>query len=187
MDRLRNETFDPTEFPDTESYLWFLRSNAIRMTGMDCPLPDADVETRPRPCSAIWQGSVGCECWRSGDAGDTVFCLWQQYRFEQMARRCPAAQVVGPANTGKLRTGIPRKWISLPSCRKRGCRLDCGHHAAPRAGAGPLRGYPRHYTKELVAVRERMAGRLPSWCKAAAEEWSRHRRCRPKPITGIIQ
>ena len=46
MDRLRNETFDPTEFPDTESYLWFLRSNAIRMTGMDCPLPDADVETQ---------------------------------------------------------------------------------------------------------------------------------------------
>ena len=27
-------------------YLWFLRSNAIRMTGMDCPLPDADVETQ---------------------------------------------------------------------------------------------------------------------------------------------
>ena len=46
MDRLRKETFDPTEFPDTESYLWFLRSNAIRMTGVDCPLPDADVESQ---------------------------------------------------------------------------------------------------------------------------------------------
>ena len=46
MDCLRNETFDPTEFLDTESYLWFLRSNAIRMTGIDCPLPDADVETQ---------------------------------------------------------------------------------------------------------------------------------------------
>ena len=46
MDRLRKETFDPTEFPDTESFLWFLRSNAIRMTGIDCPLPDADVETQ---------------------------------------------------------------------------------------------------------------------------------------------
>ena len=45
MDRLRNETFAQTEFPDTESYLWFLRRNAIRMTGIDCPLPDADVET----------------------------------------------------------------------------------------------------------------------------------------------
>ena len=46
MDRLRNETFDPTEFPDTESYLWFLQSNVIRTTGMNCPLPDADVETQ---------------------------------------------------------------------------------------------------------------------------------------------
>lgn len=46
MDCLRNETFDPTEFLDTESYLWFLRSNAIRMTGVDCPLPDADVESQ---------------------------------------------------------------------------------------------------------------------------------------------
>ena len=46
MDRLRNETFDPMAFLDTESYLWFLRSNAIRMTGIDCPLPDADVETQ---------------------------------------------------------------------------------------------------------------------------------------------
>ena len=46
MDRLRNETFDPMAFLDTESYLWFLQSNAIRMTGMDCPLPDADVESQ---------------------------------------------------------------------------------------------------------------------------------------------
>ena len=43
---IMEETFDPTEFPDTESFLWFLRSNAIRMTGIDCPLPDADVETQ---------------------------------------------------------------------------------------------------------------------------------------------
>ena len=46
LEQLRLAAFDPTEFPDTESYLWFLRSNAIRMTGMDCPLPDADVETQ---------------------------------------------------------------------------------------------------------------------------------------------
>ena len=58
MDRLRNETFDPTEFPDTESYLWFLRSNAIRMTGMDCPLPDADVGD-PGPDHAPPSGKIG--------------------------------------------------------------------------------------------------------------------------------
>ena len=44
MGRLRNQTFDPTEFPDIESYIWFLQSNVIRTTGMDCPLPDGDVE-----------------------------------------------------------------------------------------------------------------------------------------------
>lgn len=46
MDRLRNQTFDPTEFPDIESYIWFLQSNVIRTTGMDCPLPDGDTETQ---------------------------------------------------------------------------------------------------------------------------------------------
>lgn len=46
MGRLRNQTFDPTEFPDIESYIWFLQSNVIRTTGMDCPLPDGDVETQ---------------------------------------------------------------------------------------------------------------------------------------------
>ena len=50
MDRLRKETFDPTEFPDTESFLWFLRSNAIRMTGIDWTRM---WRPRPRPCSAI--------------------------------------------------------------------------------------------------------------------------------------
>ena len=46
MDQLRDRSFDPTEFPDIESYIWFLQSNVIRTTGMDCPLPDGDVETQ---------------------------------------------------------------------------------------------------------------------------------------------
>ena len=29
-----------------ESYIWFLQSNVIRTTGMDCPLPDGDTETQ---------------------------------------------------------------------------------------------------------------------------------------------
>ena len=48
MDRLRNETFDPTEFPDTESYLWQLRSNFIRMTDRDCVLPEHGLEEQAR-------------------------------------------------------------------------------------------------------------------------------------------
>ena len=44
MDQLRLETFDPTEFPDTESYIWQLRSNFIRTTDLDCDLPDSGLE-----------------------------------------------------------------------------------------------------------------------------------------------
>lgn len=46
MGRLRDQTFDPAEFPDIESYIWFLRSNVIRTTGLDCPLPEGDAETQ---------------------------------------------------------------------------------------------------------------------------------------------
>ena len=44
MEQLRVETFDPAEFPDTESYIWQLRSNFIRNTDLDCDLPDSGVE-----------------------------------------------------------------------------------------------------------------------------------------------
>ncbi len=44
MEQLRQQTFDPTEYPDTESYIFQLRSNFIRATDLDCPLPDSGVE-----------------------------------------------------------------------------------------------------------------------------------------------
>ena len=44
MDQLRQQTFDPTEYPDLESYIHQLRSNFIRATDLDCPLPDGDTE-----------------------------------------------------------------------------------------------------------------------------------------------
>ena len=44
MDQLRQQTFDPTEYPDTESYIYQLRSNFIRATDLDCSLPDGDTE-----------------------------------------------------------------------------------------------------------------------------------------------
>lgn len=44
MDRLRLAAFDPTEYPDTESYIWQLRANYIRMTDRDCVLPERGVE-----------------------------------------------------------------------------------------------------------------------------------------------
>ena len=48
MDQLHARVFDPTEFPDTESYIWFLRNNVMRTTGLDFPLPDGDVEQQAR-------------------------------------------------------------------------------------------------------------------------------------------
>ena len=44
LEQLRLTAFDPTEFPDAESYLWQLRSNFIRATDLDCPLPESGVE-----------------------------------------------------------------------------------------------------------------------------------------------
>ena len=35
MDQLRQQTFDPTEYPDTESYIYQLRSNFMRTTDLD--------------------------------------------------------------------------------------------------------------------------------------------------------
>lgn len=47
MDHLRARVFDPTEFPDTESYIWFLRNNVVRTTGLDFPLPEGMWSSRP--------------------------------------------------------------------------------------------------------------------------------------------
>ena len=44
MEQLRQQTFDPAEYPDTESYIFQLRSNFIRATDLDCPLPESSVE-----------------------------------------------------------------------------------------------------------------------------------------------
>ena len=40
--------YQGSEYPDTESYIWQLRSNFIRTTGLDCPLPESDVEGQAR-------------------------------------------------------------------------------------------------------------------------------------------
>ena len=44
MEQLRQLTFDPDEYPDTESYIWQLRSNFMRSTGLDCVLPESGTE-----------------------------------------------------------------------------------------------------------------------------------------------
>ncbi len=56
MDRLRLAAFDPTEYPDTESYIWQLRANYIRMTDRDCTLPERGVEEQARAMFAALAG-----------------------------------------------------------------------------------------------------------------------------------
>lgn len=48
MERLRDQAFDPFDFPDVDSYIWFLQNNYIRMTDRDCVLPEGDPERRAR-------------------------------------------------------------------------------------------------------------------------------------------
>ena len=48
MEQLLDLSFDPTEFPDVETYIWFVQNNVIRTTGMDCPLPEGDTESQAR-------------------------------------------------------------------------------------------------------------------------------------------
>ena len=45
---LRQWTFDPDEFPDTESYILQLQDNYTRTTGLACDLPRGSTETRAR-------------------------------------------------------------------------------------------------------------------------------------------
>ena len=44
MEQLRLETFNPSEFPDTASFIRWMRDNFVRATELDCPLPEGDSE-----------------------------------------------------------------------------------------------------------------------------------------------
>ena len=53
LEQLRLASFDPAEFPDAESYLWQLRSNFMRATDLECPLPDGSLERQARAMFAL--------------------------------------------------------------------------------------------------------------------------------------
>jgi len=53
LNQLRLASFDPTEFPDAESYLWQLRSNFMRATDLDCTLPGSGLERQARAMFAL--------------------------------------------------------------------------------------------------------------------------------------
>ena len=61
MEQLRQQTFDPGEYPDTESYIWQLRANFMRMTDIDCLLPEEDTERQARVMFAYLDGAGALE------------------------------------------------------------------------------------------------------------------------------
>ncbi|WP_409967245.1 hypothetical protein RFF05_11590 [Bengtsoniella intestinalis] len=46
LGQMRGLQFDPTEYPDDETYLWQLQANYIRFVGKECPIPKGDLETQ---------------------------------------------------------------------------------------------------------------------------------------------
>ena len=48
MEQLRQQLFDTGDFPDVETYIWYLRQNYERMTGLRCNLPKGNLELRVR-------------------------------------------------------------------------------------------------------------------------------------------
>lgn len=48
MEQLRQRVFDIGNFPDVETYLWYLHQNYERMSGFRCELPKDNLELQAR-------------------------------------------------------------------------------------------------------------------------------------------
>ena len=48
MEQLRQRVFDTGDFPDVETYLWYLHQNYERMTGLRCEVPKGNLELQSR-------------------------------------------------------------------------------------------------------------------------------------------
>ncbi|WP_325213484.1 hypothetical protein [Oscillibacter sp.] len=66
LEQLRLTSFDPTEFPDSESYLWQLRSNFMRATDLECPLPEGSLERQARAMFALLAKAGALEVLENG-------------------------------------------------------------------------------------------------------------------------
>ena len=117
------------------------------------------------------------------------FAYGSNINLKQMARRCPAAQVVGPVTLENYElafrgsgfaTIVPKKgsvvhgllWSITPFCEQALDRYE---------------GYPRHYTKEPVTVRGADGREASVMAYVMAEEWSRHPALPSETYYGIIR
>ena len=117
------------------------------------------------------------------------FAYGSNIDLKQMARRCPAAQVVGPGilenyelafRGSGFATIVPKKgsvvhgllWSTTPLCEQALDRYE---------------GYPRHYTKEPVTVRGADGREASVMAYVMAEEWSHHPALPSETYYGIIR
>ena len=117
------------------------------------------------------------------------FAYGSNIDLEQMARRCPAAQVVGPATLENYElafrgsgfaTIVPKKgsvvhgllWSTTPLCEQALDRYE---------------GYPRHYTKEPVSVRTADGAAVSAMVYIMAEPLCRQPALPSETYYGIIR
>lgn len=48
MEQLRQQVFETGDFPNVETYLWYLQQNYERMTGLRCELSKGNLELQAR-------------------------------------------------------------------------------------------------------------------------------------------
>ncbi len=48
IDQFRRDSFKADDFPDTVSFLRFMRNNYVRMTDISFELPDGDLDTKAK-------------------------------------------------------------------------------------------------------------------------------------------
>ena len=186
MDRLRNQTFDPTEFPDIESYIWFLQSNVIRTTGMDCPLPDGDAQAwayvPPSGQDRRTQTAGGLR-WKT-----LHFAYGSNINLEQMEHRCPDAQLVGPVTLQNYELQFRGSGFATVSPKKGSVVHGLLWKLTPKSEQALDRyeGYPRHYTKEQVSVRTTDDAAVSVMAYIMAEPMSRQPAL-PSPYYRAIQ
>ena len=101
LEQLRLAAFDPTEFPDTESYLWQLRSNFIRMTDRDCVLPKHGLEEQARVLFGELAKIGALEVLEKG-CGKAVLRLWEQYQPGSDGPALPRRPGGGTSHIGEL-------------------------------------------------------------------------------------
>ena len=117
------------------------------------------------------------------------FAYGSNIDLEQMARRCPAARVVGPATLENYELAFRGSGFATIVLKKGSVVHGLLWSITPlcEQALDRYEGYPRHYTKEPVTVRGEDGREASVMAYVMAEEWSRHPALPSETYYGIIQ